>query len=89
MKRTIIIEVILLFVLAVLLALNVFYWSHIKALIDCLNPLFDEATAKYIYDDIYSELPYGIIALLATAATFVSIVLIALKDFKVWKEKKN
>lgn len=84
MKRTILIEILLLSVLAILIAFNVYFWGFIKALYDRLNTV-DSAARSYIYDNINSDLPYGIIGLIACIATLTAIILIAIKDFSVFK----
>ena len=84
MKKTIIVEILLLFVLAVLLAFCIKIWNYIALLIEWATGV-DEASASYVYESVYIALPYSLLTLIALPITLFVIILIALKDLPVFK----
>ncbi len=83
MKRAVLIEVLLLFALAVLIAVGAKYISMSVVSFDTASWISTDASDFIKYGVEY--LTYGLLALLAAAADIVAMVLIALKEFPVFK----
>ncbi len=88
MKRTIFVEILLLLVLAVLLAIGIAHWQSVSS---WLNLYFEDFHNDYTWNEFVKEfafdktLTYSIFTLVATIADLVAIILIAIKDFPVFK----
>ena len=80
MKRTIVIEILLLFATVVLLTLGI--WC-IK--VSILNFKILHKLPKSDLINIYRYLIFGICGILAALATLAAMILVALKDFPVFK----
>lgn len=86
MKRTIIIEVILFFVLAVLIAVIWKQWDSIQLSFYYYKNYFSQNhTLNEIYPNLIENIVLTSFATLSCIATFVAIVLIAIKDFLIFK----
>lgn len=83
MKRTIIIEILLIATLGILFALNYYCWNYISEIID-LKDKIPQWTNEY-YSMLKHHLPYAIFALFAILADVAAIILIAIKDFPIFK----
>ncbi len=88
MKRSIVISILLLFVSASLICISVMYWKSVNHFIQLYEVNFrqtlswDEFARDYSF---YKTLSYAIISVLAAISSLVSIILIAVKDFPVFK----
>ncbi len=93
MKRVVIIEIVLAFAIAMLLACSIKFFMYVSKMYNNINMLYDldmsDASRNEIIEryrgNIAIALSYGIPALLAALATLAAMVLIALKDFPVFK----
>ncbi len=93
MKRVIVIEIVLAFAFAVLLACSIKFFMYVSKMYSGISMLYDlnmsdtsrnEIIERY-RENIATALSYGIPALIAALATLAAMVLIALKDFPVFK----
>ena len=82
MKKSIIIEILLLFIFAVLIAISIIFLQKSISQLTAAPEYHWEA----IDERARAELMYGIFLLLAAIADLVVIVLIALKDFPKIKQ---
>lgn len=91
MKKTLIIELILTIVFAITLAVAIYFWKGVQTTINAIN-LFKSHNDNFysqIIEDYYISLKpligYGTVSLLALLADLAAMVLIAIKDFPVFK----
>ena len=82
MKKTIIIEFLLLFASAVLMYFCVMYWNGVKNNIE--HNILNSSYANLV-DAFYKTLTYAILFTLVLLTTLTAIILIAIKDFPVFK----
>lgn len=87
MKRTIIIEILLLFVLAVVVAITWIYWDSIKVLIYYYEKYYysEGHSLTEVFPQITSNIITAIFTTLGGIVTIITMILIAIKDFPVFK----
>ncbi|WP_438846879.1 hypothetical protein [Anaerocaecibacter muris] len=84
MKRTIIITIILAiaFFLSTISAVKLLLYAY-----NVHNSFTNDSILRQAWDELYCKiyLPYGILSLLAAIATLTAMIIIAIKDFPVFK----
>lgn len=88
MKKTIVIEFLLLFVFCVALISGIVFCDYAAGVTKTYKELGQELGDSFVKESlqyIRKALSYGIPCLLAAAATLASIVIIAIKDFPCFK----
>lgn len=94
MKKTILIEVILLFLLAVIISVSVQEWQFVNTISQNLNDdhLVEIATPDILESwkqDLHSYCVYGSFTAIAGLLNIVAIILIAIKDFPIFKPQEK
>ncbi|MCH5165653.1 MAG: hypothetical protein J1G01_04560 [Clostridiales bacterium] len=99
MKKTIVIEILLAFIFAVLIACCCPFLKHVAAMNEYIeeinglilnHPNLDYSTdLKYYNAQIDKALAYAIPMLIAAIADIAVMVVIAIKDFPIFKSLKN
>ena len=99
MKKTIVIEILLAFIFAVLIACSSPFFKHVAAMNEYIEEingfiLYDpnvdySSDLKYYNAQINQALAYAIPMLIAAIADIVVMVVIAIKEFPIFKSLKN
>lgn len=92
MKKTIVIEILLLFVVAWLIPIMIYHAENIemyRTLISIYKENPDafsyESTLAHTIQNLNTQIIYFVFTLLAALATLAAMILVALKDFPVFK----